>query len=248
MSGLRERPPRPAAPHTWAPATRRTRCGGLGATGPSLGAQEPPGRRLGPQGAGPLRQEPPPGPGPGPSDGRLVGLINAAGRGGVTAVNKQIGKPQTRGLVWKLPRPLGSPSPARPLPDAGRPPALSARAPRVPGGTRAPDQRRAHRQGRRLHGDGSSRVLSADDRGGPRPPPAAPPSPVSTSEAADPRDACVQGAGLASGRRPGCSTASSPSGATCLSPGAFASPPPAPGPRLSEPAHVLARQALNAFH
>lgn len=97
MSGLRERPPRPAAPHTWAPAMQRTRCGGLGATGPSLGAREPPGRRLGPRGAGPLRQEPPPGPGPGPSDGRLVGLINAAGRGGVTAVNKQIGKPQARG-------------------------------------------------------------------------------------------------------------------------------------------------------
>lgn len=189
MSGLRERPPRPAAPHTWAPAMQRTRCGGLGATGPSLGAREPPGRRLGPRGAGPLRQEPPPGPGPGPSDGRLVGLINAAGRGGVTAVNKQIGKPQARGSAAPAARAVWS---------------------------------------------GSFHVPSAPRR--------------RRALFLTPGDACVQGAGLASGRRPGRSTASSPSGATCLSPGAFASPPPAPGPRLSEPAHVLARQALNAFH
>lgn len=194
MSGLRERPPRPAAPHTWAPAMQRTRCGGLGATGPSLGAREPPGRRLGPRGAGPLRQEPPPGPGPGPSDGRLVGLINAAGRGGVTAVNKQIGKPQARDSAAPAAHAVWSGSFHDPsAPRRRRALFLMPGAPRL-----CPPGRRGSREGRapRTSGEltskggvstatgpaGCSARTTAGAPGHPRPPPAAPGHPAVAGE------------------------------------------------------------------
>lgn len=207
--------------------------------------------------SGPLRQEPPPGPGPGPSDGRLVGLINAAGRGGVTAVNKQIGKPQARDSAAPAAHAVWSGSFHDPsAPRRRRALFLTPGAPRLcPPGRRGSREGRAPRTSGELTGKGGvstatgpagcSARTTAGAPGHPQPPPAAPGHPAVAGEHKRSRGPARR---LRPRRGSGKSTASSPSGATCLSPGAFASPPPAPGPRLSEPAHVLARQALNAFH